>query len=272
MIRKEIEEQFYYASLKERQGLVSEVINRSYRYVWSLPKTGVTPRKAGVMDSVMSEEESRSFENAMADCFAFRIARHVIGAMKKCVPRLNPDGTISEEFYRFCRKSIARTALSREIDDPELLEIYLKQAAIIIRKTAMSRQNDNCLDAASPEASAFDLYSELFLAFWERVDWAALFPSNPVASRDLMKCRNILVDLIAREKGAFRVDRLSNEFFHLTGFAEENDLFLMSFLDFYFFTWLAHFGILTYCGKGSAVSLKTTPYGKAFLARLQTRD
>jgi hypothetical protein len=271
MIKKEIEEQFHYVSFQERSSLVSEVISRSYRYAWAMPGTAARARGKSTVDAVMPREEFESHEGAVQDCFAFRIARHLMGVLKKRPAGIDNDGCLDDGFYSDCLRSLARTDLAREIGDRELLEIYLRQAGTILKKTSLARRAGNRLSVEADRVSVFDLYSELFLSFWERVEWDDIFPSSPTASRELMKCRNILIDLIAREKKKFRVDAIANEFFSLTGFGEPNDLFLISFLDFYFFTWMAHFGILGYCRKGRAVCMELTPYGRSFLARLRNR-
>lgn len=271
MIKKEIEEQFNYISLNERRSLVSEVISRSYRYAWAIPGATVPVRKKATVEAVMTREEFEPHQDAVQDCFAFRIVRYLIGVMKKRPARLDGEGCLCDDFYRNCLKSLSRTELGREIGDPELLEIYLRQAASILKKTSLARQTGGMLAVDTDRISAFDLYSELFLSFWDRVGWDDIFPSNPAASLDLRKSRNILIDLIAREKKKFRIDQISNEFFSLTGFGGQNDLYLISFLDFYFFTWMAHFGILGYCKSGRVVSMELTPYGRSFIARLRHR-
>jgi hypothetical protein len=271
MIKKEIEEQFNYISLSERRSLVSEVINRSYRYAWTMPGAVVTPVRKAVAEAVMPGDDFRPHGETIRSCFAFRIVRYLVGVMKKSTPVLDADGSLGDEFYARCLRSVSRTALGREIGDPELLEIYLRQAALILKKTGIARQEGGRLIVDESGLPVHELYSELLLSFWERVEWDELFPSNPAASRDLGKVKNMLVDLVLREKRKFRVDGISNEFFGLTGFSEPNDLYMISFLDFYFFTWMSHFGILRYCTGKGPVSMEITPFGRTLLSRLQSR-
>ncbi len=264
MITTQINRQFNYISKKERKGLVREAINRSYRYVWSVPKTRPSFHDKTEVYSFMPPEKIKLFNNDIRECVAVKIARHIISSLRTHSHAANPDGTFNNSFYCRCLALLNKKNIVPHIEDRELLEIYLKQMGHVVRKTSFVAQKS--------KAGKFDivaLYFDLFLSFWEKVSWADIFPSNPAASRELSRCKMILVDLVAREKEKFSVQNIANEFFSLTGFSEPGDMFMISFLDFYFFTWLSHFGILAYCRPLPEVCMKVTPFGKEFLRYLR---
>jgi hypothetical protein len=268
MIKTQIEEKFHNFSKTERMGLVREVINRSYRYAWSVPENTKPHTKKKDLDAIMPREKVARFANIIDECVAMKLAAHVVSALTGRSRVMNGDGSFSASFYRDCLSIMQKNKVLPQIDDIELLEIYLKQMGYLIRKTSVAGKN-----AAKSvfNGDIIGFYSDLFLAFWERASWEDIFPSNPVASRELSQCKSILIDLIARQQGKFVLRELCNEFFSLTGFSFSGDMFMISFLDFYFFTWLSHFGILAYCRPVPEVCMKVTPFGKEFLAHLQQR-
>ena len=70
-----------------------------------------------------------------------------------------------------------------------------------------------------------------------------------------------------------KLERLStsgsytNYFFQKTGLGRLNDNYAISFIDFYFFTWLSHFGIVNYIegDETDPVVIELTSHGKLFL-------
>lgn len=266
MITTQINRQFNYISKKERMGLVREVINRSYRYAWSVPETQHSFHVNTDIYPIMPLEKFKIFVDDMKECVAVKIARHIIFSLRTHSNVVNTDGTFNNAFYRRCLALLMKKNIVPQIEDRELLEIYLKQMGLMVRKTSFAEQR--------AKAGGFDdaaWYFDLFCSFWERVSWEDIFPSHPAASRELSQCKSILIDLIARQKGKFSVRNIANEFFSLTGFSDPGDMFMISFLDFYFFTWLSHFGILAYCRPIPEVCMKITPFGKEFLTHLRQR-
>lgn len=267
MITTQINRQFNYISKKERMGLVREVINRSYQYAWSVPETRPSLHDRTEVYPIMPPEKIKLFGNELKECVAVKIARHIMSSLRAQTHVANPDGTFSNAFYRRCLALLKKKSILPQIEDRELLEIYLKQMGQVVRKTSFAEQR-----TGSGEFDVAAWYSDLFLSFWERVSWEEIFPSNPAASRELSQCKTILIDLIALQRGKFSVRSIANEFFSLTGFSEPGDMFMISFLDFYFFTWLSHFGILAYCRPVPEVCMKVTPFGREFLRHLRERD
>lgn len=268
MITTQINKQFDYIPKKERPGLVREAINRSYQYAWSVPETRRSIQVKAGIDTVMPFDKIKKFGNTIKECVAVKIARHIISALCTHTSVVNSDGSFSNTFYVHCLARMKKKNVVPQIDDRELLEIYLKQMGHVVRKTSLAGHNAG-LRKFNGDITAE--YTELFLSFWERVSWEDIFPSNPAASRELSQCKTILIDLIAAQKGKFSIRSLANEFFSLTGFSEPGNIFMISFLDFYFFTWLSHFGILTYCRPVPEVCMKLTPFGKEFLMHLRER-
>ena len=111
------------------------------------------------------------------------------------------------------------------------------------------------------------MFYRLFNAFWNLVRWEDIFPSDPESARELKITRNILKDLVLRHYGAVSLNDIANEFFDMTGFSTPNDLLVISFLDFYFFTWLRHFGMIRYSNgtEIAPVRITVTDTGRTFL-------
>ncbi len=268
MVTAQINQQFNYISKKERMGLMREVINRSYRYAWSVPEAQGIFREENDCNAVMPLEKINPFLDTIKECVAMKIARQVLSALQLRSCEISVNGSFGSSFYRYCLSRIKKSNIISQIKDLEVLEIHLKQMGHLIRKTEIFAKNA-LKGAHNGNISA--LHSDLFLAFWERVQWEEIFPSNPAASRELSQCKSILIDIIARQKGTFALREIANEFFALTGFSKPDDIFMISFLDFYFFTWLSHFGILDYCRPVPEVRMKVTPFGREFLAHLRER-
>ena len=89
----------------------------------------------------------------------------------------------------------------------------------------------------------------------------------PGFARQLQEKRDFMASLIKKQKEKFRLVNIANEFITSTKIGSKNDLYIISFLDFYFFTWLSHFGIIEYLdGKDyEPVNMKMTDFGRKFL-------
>ncbi len=268
MVTAQINQQFNYISKKERMGLMREVINRSYRYAWSVPEVQGVFREENDFDAIMPLERINFFLDTIKECVAVIIARQLLSALQLRSREISLNGSFGSSFYRYCLSRIKKSNIISRIKDIEVLEIHLKQMGHLIRKTTLF---DEAFPRRKYDSNIPALYSDLFQSFWERVRWNEIFPSNPAASRELSQCKSILIDIIARQKGKFSVREIANEFFALTGFSNHDNMFMISFLDFYFFTWLSHFGILAYCRPVPEVCMKVTPFGREFLAHLRER-
>jgi len=156
---------------------------------------------------------------------------------------------LGKEFYDHCENSFIKSDIIQDIQDLDLLLIYLKQLVIIFRDSDLLCDEESFAKAItqlSSNDSIHSIFPMLFISFWNRVNWEEIFPSIPEAAKKLKENRTIMINLLINQSDSFRIDKISNDFFRLTGFGKKNDLCLLSFLDFYFFTWLSFFGIIRY--------------------------
>ncbi|MCX7678525.1 MAG: hypothetical protein N2316_04840 [Spirochaetes bacterium] len=267
MVAMHIEEKFGSVSKKERMVLLREVINRSCSYAWTVPISAHQNRVKNKIIHIMPLEKIIPFVNELKKCVAVNIARHLIEELRAFFKGKITKKPFGSYFYSHCLSRFRKYDAFSQIEDGELWEIYFKQMGHLIRETSIIEE-DIAINS-DHESSIANLFSELFIAFWGKVPWEEIFPSNPAAARELSKIKSILIDLLVQQKGKFNIRNLANEFFSLTGFSDLNDMYMISFLDFYFFTWLSHFGILAYCRPIPEVCLKITPFGKEFLKYLR---
>ncbi len=164
-------------------------------------------------------------------------------------------------FKNFLFRETEVNSLLLNIDDRELLIIYLKQLSLILKKISVfltpSIKKRNCI------IGNYKLYQLILDTFWNNINWQDIFPSMPSIAKRLKEKRKIMIELILQQKPKFRIDKISNEFFSKIDSSRINNLLAISFLDFYFFTWLSHFGILKYIyGKDSnPVMVEITQHG-----------
>jgi len=203
-------------------------------------------------------------------CFALRLALFLIETISGTTVTLTRTGAFGRNFYRHCIESAAAAELAEEIGDPELLVIYIKQCLHILKASGIVKQTGSRATVDGTAASHRALYFRLFNAFWNLCSWEDIFPSDAPSARALGESKNILKDLLVRHEGAVRLDNVANEFFDMTGFCNKNDLFMISFLDFYFFTWLNHFGMIRYSAghETAPVHVTVTGAGKKILKSL----
>lgn len=265
-IAKEIDRMFVNLPGAEKSALFSVVVNRSCEQAWMYDGR---PRAGGFVRTLARFDDSVSM-GGLEGCYAVRLCRFVAETIKKNGARMVPGRCLGQEFYDGCVRAIADTELFRESGDSELLEIYAKQCVIIMKAAGMI-ETAGASALISPEYTGENIFPVLFAAFWGKVRWEDIFPSNPAVARELRHNRHILIDLIMRQNGRFDLDSIAGEFFDLTGFGARDDVFLISFLDFYLFTWFRHFALIEYADSSEcdAVCIHTTDQGKAFFRHLQ---
>jgi len=217
--------------------------------------------------SVLSSGNSTVSEPIPLNCIALKIATQLIKTIENNNICFTPQNGFNNTFYKRCIKEALITGLSDLIPDSELLEIYFKQTVIILKNCNIIINSNGKACIKNPDLSAQQLYSMMIQSFWNRTEWFDIFPSNETAAVELKQNRNIFKDLILKYNCQFKLDILANEFFELTGFGKRNDLFLISFLDFYIFTWLKLFGIIRYSENScnSPVTIETTDKGRKIL-------
>ncbi len=194
----------------------------------------------------------------MNGCFAIRLAHFLIETISNKNFSLSADRCFSQSFYRHCMEAASQTGLADEIKDSELMVIYIKQCLRLMDESGILSR-DRCHariypDKASPET----IFHKLFNAFWNSTPWEDLFPSDRESARELKATRGILKDLLLRRHGAVSLGAIANEYFEMTGFSNRNNLFMISFLDFYFFTWLSHFGMVRYSNEDAHAPVRIT--------------
>ncbi len=207
-------------------------------------------------------KDDTSQHKDMDGCFAVRLALFLIETISSKPFPLDNDGCFGVDFYRHCMKS-ARD-LAGEINDPDLVIIYMKQCLRIMDSCGILLREGGFARINAPGASTATIFHRLFNSFWNSTPWEDLFPSDTESARELNAVRGVLRDLLLRRHGAVSIDTVANEFFEMTGFSSRNNLFMISFLDFYFFTWLKHFGMIRYSGgkNHEPVSITVTDRGR----------
>lgn len=215
---------------------------------------------------LLSTSSTRFASICPADCCAVRLAEFIIVTVQENIFPIDGDGRFSEGFYRLCMSRADECGLSEEIGDRDLVEIYLKQTVVMLRAAGILENDKRIARITEQDLSRHRLYSLLFQAFWNDVGWEDIFPSDKEMAVELKRNRYFLADLILKQS-IVQLGSIANEFFELTGFSGRNDLFAISFLDFYFFTWLKNFGIIRYLESdcSAPVSIQVTERGRKFM-------
>ncbi len=200
-------------------------------------------------------------------CTAIKLSMFLIEMINNNPYFFSKKNHLKEDFYIHCFDSLGKTNIINNINDTDLLIIYLKQLVIILKNSQLIRNSHGLAKVMEPIPSYSQLFFELFSTFWDKVRWENIFMSMPEFAVELKRNRNILIDLIMLQNKKFRIDVIANEFLQITELWEGNDLYLTSFLDFYFFTWLSHFGIVNYQNghENEPVMIELTEFGRKFL-------
>jgi hypothetical protein len=202
------------------------------------------------------------------NCFAVRLALFLIDLISNSALPAARSGGLKKNFFRQCLEKAAEEHLFKEIDDQELLIIYIKQCLHLLQISGILKKSDKrAFIIDDVILSGKSLYYKLFKAFWVDAEWEVIFPSDIETARDLKINKNILKDLLLKNYGKTRLDKVANEFFDMTGFTSCNDLVMISFLDFYFFTWLKHFNLVLYYDDSlyAPVYISVTDSGRKIL-------
>jgi len=220
---------------------------------------------------LISGNESNSTEFDLSGSFAVRLSRYLIDIICTSPFSVSKGDRFGDDFYIECMKVLDGSGLMEEAGgDGEILVIHLKQMVQIMRECGIISSSNGTAIVSDKGISNRSLFFKLLNSFWNDVDWADIFPSNPDTAKELKTDRNILKDLLLRYSGRFELNTVSNEFFELTGLASKNDMLTISFLDFYLLTWLKHFNILSYYEStgNSPICVELTEGGKRLLASI----
>jgi hypothetical protein len=228
--------------------------------------------RSGSFKRVLFKEGEYLSEEKLHECFAVKLCSFLIEIFQNMEVACTSDYRFSGEFYTYCVRELSAKGFTGEIADSELLEIYIKQALIMLRHAGVLVSENGRARISDKVFSGSSLFVQIFSSFWNMVKWEDIFPSNAAVARDLKKSRHILIDVLLTFQSAFCIDEASNTFFDLTGFARTNDLYIISFLDFYFYTWMKHFGLVIYedSTPGEQVKIRLSEKGRKILKGLQS--
>ncbi len=175
----------------------------------------------------------------------------------------------SNDIYFRCLSEISNN-MSSAINDNEILLLYLKQIILILKNTSLFNSESFSKEKKNISFDYIQFYLMLLNSFWNTVKWDELFPSMPECAKKLKANKKILLGLMLNKRNKFRLDSISNAFSDITGIGRHNDLFFISFMDFYFFTWLSHFGLVNYIKGNDAdpVEIILTENGRKILTYL----
>ena len=201
-------------------------------------------------------------------CTAIRMSGLMINIIDKNEFNLSQNNCFSEEFFNLCINSLYITDILENINDIDLLVIYLKQISIILKSSGLIYNSDGIAKVEKPLPTYSQLFHRLFTSFWNELRWEDIFPSMPDAANHLNKNRNTLINLMMKREEIFCIHDIANDFFRVTNFGEQDDIYLISSIDFYFFTWMSFFGIIDYLDyddEDNHVRIKLTDSGRRFL-------
>jgi hypothetical protein len=196
------------------------------------------------------------------NCRALTLAKEIISTIEN-EKVLFKKGFLPENFYT--NIAIKLIELSDETDR-ELIIIHLKQTVIILKNAGVIISDKSKAAISGIPGSDEVLYNIMFNSFWNTTACNKIFPSNEESALELHRNRNIFKDLLLKS-GRSSISKISNEFFDLTGFAKYNDMFHISFIDFYLITWLSHFGIIKQSSENptSPILIEVTEKGSLIL-------
>ena len=202
--------------------------------------------------------------NTSYSCTALRLARFIIDYFDNKKHRLTKDGSLPDSFYTECSALLKKAKILNVNDNVRLISI--KQMMHFMRFAGIVTKEKGHTFIASNDLTDQALYFKLLNAFWDGVDWADVFTSNPDAAVDLHRDKMIFIDLLMHYNDKIEVTALANEFFEMTGFASQGDAFAISFIDFYLLFWLEKFMLINYYDANNKISLELTATGKRLLA------
>ena len=240
--------------------------NRYHEYVKRVDKAIPTYLFENLKDT-RPKSESIIPAKHIKHCTAIKLSTILIEIFSK--QSLNTNFFKDETVHR-CIKRAEKAGILKHIDDIEMLIIYIQQMQAIIKESGITELTNDALNTLKDRQSYGNQYIKLFRAFWNKVRWEDIFLSMPEFAAKLQERKGAMLEILQKKNGQFRLDSAANEFLRSTGLGRENDIYLISFLDFYFFTWLSHFGLVNYVdGKDNEpVMIEVTEHGRKFLELL----
>lgn len=258
--------------MRHKQKMKNEDSSKVYRsYDCNDIENSVNTGEMGLFNAVNNYYDSLyriciARKSELDSCFAVRLAGNLLEYLKTGEIKLTKDKCLPQTFYdRFVKNYQTQNS---GIDD-ELIEIYTKQCVLMLKKSGIISTEGSRVRIVKRNDNV-PLYLEIFEAFWNKNDWDSLFPSSTRAARELKTKRFLFINHILKIRDKTRVESLVNGFFTDTGMAEKNNLFMISFIDFYLLTWFTHFGLIQYRSedKDKAVYIEVTETGRELLKQL----
>ena len=202
----------------------------------------------------------------LADSFATDLAICLLDNLKHTSAKLSADGSLSDDFYTQCHDWLLNNDFITPNSDSVVITINLKQMMNILRTASIVKYDGEYAQINREFSSREELSKTIFDSFWNKTDWDKIFPSDPDAAIGLKTYRHVIMKLIQNQKRS-TIEDLANNFFELTGFSNKNNLFMISFVDFYLFAWLKNFGFINYLQSNSetSVTIETTNFNKDIL-------
>ena len=213
--------------------------------------------------SLQSNELFKSMK--IRDCYTLTLANAIIDGLSSEKIIAGKGNSLPETFY----DRIAETLLT-ESSDKEMIVIYLKQMANIMKRGGIILFNNKTAFISEGFRERESLYFRLLEAFWNETEWSDIFPSSPEAAAKLYEKRNIFAELVQGFYSEVSIEDISNDFFEMTDIAERNDYFMISFLDFYLIAWLRNFGLIDYTTRenNEIIYLSVQDYGREILRKI----
>jgi len=205
-----------------------------------------------------------TFSIPVNECFALQLAEVITEKITTERIIINRDKSFSTTFYNQLSESLKSTS---QINDVELLVIYLKQMVNIMRSADLISDRNGQAFLKQIFTEKEKLYPVLLRAFWNECDWRIIFPSSPEAAEKIHDNRDAFLEILRTTLTEASVEEIAADFFSVTGICEANDYFMISFVDFYILTWLRHFGIIEYevRGEHDLVLITVNDYGRKVL-------
>ena len=204
------------------------------------------------------------------DCYALTLASAISDKLSSEKIVAGKENVLPESFYNEIAESLTREKQINENDDKELCIINLKQTANIMKRGEIILFKDNIPYISENFQNRESLFYRLLEAFWNETEWSEIFPSSPKDADKLYEKRNIFAELLLGFYTEVSIEDISNDFFEITGIAEKNNYFMISFLDFYLITWLNYFGIIDYTDKKNRgiIYISLEDYGREIIKRI----
>ena len=227
------------------QRLPNTTCSKIYNYSWK----------------TMNSDSFISINNSLV----IQLAKSILQNYLKCNQNTKSNNKIKDNFYNDCIKSLFSVS-----NDCELFQLYLKQMTLIFKSGYIFENFSNYNLTNIKSSNNILLYMNILESFWKRTDWSRMFPSMPEAALNIRKNKHLLINLMLKKSDKFRIDHFANSFIRRSKYGKENDMLLISFLDFTIFSWFEHFGIINYIkGKDSdPVFVILTKHGRKMLEYL----